>query len=85
MFSSEKLDKLHVVLINRGKKLEILLRQLKTFEKLENETISTFRSGLVSEKEHNKNIKRVQKEKSKVERKIKQLLESLIKEILKLT
>lgn len=83
--SSDKLDQLHIILINRGKKLEILLRQLRRFERLEEENVSSLKSGLVSEKDYSKSMKRVQKEKAKVDRRIKDLLESLIKEILKLT
>lgn len=84
-FSSDSLDELCSDLVKTGKKLEILLRQLKRFENLENENESSLKMGLISNKDYNKSMNRLKKEKDEVENKIKKLLEVLIKEILRTT
>lgn len=85
MLSTKELENLCVSLSNSGKKLEILIRQMKTFERVETENQSSFDMGLLSEKDYNKNMKRIGKEKAQVSKKIKKLLENVIKDILKST
>ena len=85
MFSIERLDKLCLELTKSGKKLEILLRQIKTFDRVESETESSFKMGILPQKDYRKNMSRIGREKAHIENKTKELLESLIKEILKST
>jgi tetrahydromethanopterin S-methyltransferase subunit G len=83
--SYDSLNELSSILPEIGKKLEIFLRQLKRLDNLEKENDSSMKMGLLSKKDFEKNMKRVEKEKKKLENGIRDLLESLIKEILKST